>query len=203
MTSRIIGFEGPSVAGKTTLIQRLRSRLQLRGIPSIHIEEFTTLAGGYQKFPPLFCQDRKEALRAARFFLNIELDRKRQIENWMATVRDSAVSFALVDRLIFTCMAIRQAVRDDVGYEAYLAAVRALEIIIPDHTFFVELRCPEVELNRRMQGRILFEGWQTVYDPPGYLELLRKIDASILRLNLHVTNPDDVEAVEKLILSEP
>lgn len=200
MTIKIVGFEGPSLGGKSTLIRMLQSRFGERRIPTIHIQEFTSIAGGHENFPPIVSRSRAEAVRAARYFLALEAERKRQIDSWSRIIGVLGDGVALVDRLIFTCMAVARAVKDDAGFEIYTAALRAKEVIMPHRTLFVERRCSDDELARRMQGRVLFGNWETAYNPPGYLDLLREIDEE-MKINLSVTTSDDVEVVEGLILS--
>ncbi len=197
----IVGFEGPCLAGKTTLIRSLEERLRGPSVQVLRVDDFTEFAGGHANFPPIITKDESAARSAARYFLELERRRRDLVDKWMSPLRQRGLSFVLVDRLIFTCMAIRRSLKDHVGYETYLQAVKAREVLLPDLTVFLELPAPEEERQRRMAGRVIFEQSNVLYNQTGYLDFLREIDATIAPLGLFVSTSEKVAEVEQLLLS--
>ncbi len=199
--ARIIAFEGPALAGKTTMIEGLEKRMVLSGIQVLRIEDYTYLAGGHENFPSVIASSSNEAEAAADFFLRLEDQRRSKIARWLAARTPEVRSVVFVDRLIFTCMRIRLLVHDQAGYCRYLQAVKAGEVVLPHMTVFVELPESPDEQRRRMACRTRFPYWEVLYDATGYLEFLQEVDESIVPLGLLTTASDKVDEIELLFRS--
>jgi thymidylate kinase len=196
----IVGFEGPCLAGKTTTIRSLYERFTKRGLLVLYLREFTEMAGGHGHLPPVIPQTNSAARASASFFINLEQLRRYNLCQWLANIAKGSNSIVLVDRLLFTCMGIRKAIKDYIGYQLILRAAKQGKAIIPDSTIFLELPKSKEEVQRRLACRDKFENSDLLYDPAGYDDFFRYVDRELFALNLTFSNEEKIQEIEKLIL---
>lgn|GEM_PF-4796508 len=128
-----IAIEGPSGAGKTTLVSRLIASSDRFEI----IPEYNILAGGAKNFPPP-PKNRTEALQSSKFFLKLELERQTFIKGVIERGK-----MAVQDRSLFTCIAFDYAKASTGGFDIWQETERIfLEIgglILPKIIFFLDV----------------------------------------------------------------
>jgi len=131
-----IAIEGPSGAGKTTLINRLIASSDIFEI----IPEYNILAGGAKNFPSP-PKTRAEALQSSNFFLKLELERQTLIKKAIERGR-----MAVQDRSLFTCIAFDYAKASTGGFDIWQETERTfLEtdgLILPKIIFFLDVSFP-------------------------------------------------------------
>ena len=161
--SLLVGFEGPSLAGKTTSIGAIRQDLMLCKIPVLIIDEYTGYAGGHANLPPVIPASRAEARYTVDYFLALERQRKADIDAWLNGLSTDSAAVVLVDRLITSCMRLAAVVGDKAGYRRYVGAIKAGNVITPHCVFLMTLPDSEAELTRRRATRTGYRDSHLVY----------------------------------------
>jgi len=190
----IFAFEGPCLSGKTVTLEAVRTELVARNVPVLRVDDYTRYAGGHENFPPVVTRSASDARSVAEYFLDLEAKRRNDVAKWLRAQSTETVSVVLVDRLICTCMRVRERVGDSIGYRIFEEAARKGTVILPDVTFLLELPPSKEEVARRSLERTAFEGSEILYDPGGYAECLMKIERTI-PLNLYRVGPDQLADV--------
>jgi thymidylate kinase len=178
----LVGFEGPCLAGKTAVIRTVHKRLATTGWAVLDIPEYTVYAGGHQNLPGVIPPNDKAAVQYARFFIDLEAQRRKDISRWLAAkANDRAI--VLIDRLILSCLIVQQRVDDKVGAAQILGAIARGLVILPDLTVFLRLSAGQEEYAQRLAQRAAFPNSHVVYEPSGYEDFFRHFNAEVANLN--------------------
>lgn len=198
--SLIVGFEGPSLAGKTTIVEELYNQLRNEKYPIFCINEYVKYAKGHENFPPLFPDNDDVARQSAEYFINLECKRYQELQQWLDSQNNDLVPIVLVDRLLVTCLAKKRDANDLVGYKIILNAIKKNRMIIPDITIFLMLNVSRGEYERRLKERVLFENWDKIYNPKNeYEKFFRHFNDMILNINTYYSESSDVDKILSLI----
>jgi thymidylate kinase len=127
--------------------------------------------------------------------------RFQRIETWLSTFREGC-AIVLVDRLLVTCLALRERVDDPAGYKTILSALKGHEVIVPDLTFFLQLPSSDEEVAERRARRREFVNSDIIYDHKGYREFVVRIDRETVELNLVLTRSECYDQIRQRILDE-
>lgn len=149
---KLVGVEGNSFSGKTTLINKLSEDYL---VP--YIEEYDLYAGGGENFPVFPPQSYNDACKAIDFFLEIEKKRVETLYSLMSLDPD----LIMVDRSFFSCIFFQWYVKKfcadipnsyEYSIELALLGLEKGEIIFPNVLALIE---PESEASflKRIEKR--------------------------------------------------
>lgn len=144
--SLIVGIEGCSFAGKTTLQNSLKSYDNFRVI-----DEYGSYTKGSAAFPAYPPKSYQEALDASRFFIDVEKERLKDFEIMQL---NNKFDFVFLDRTYLTCLAFDYAVRHFTHFDTYNTVVdmwRHTQKIEPD--FLLYMNVSQETIRRRISFR--------------------------------------------------
>lgn len=144
---RVVALEGPVCAGKTTVIEKLRN--PSAAVVGEYSEYVVSATRDFPKFPPA---DEKAAKDSFRFFFELEVKRKQNMDA-------SGGNIVLLDRSIYTLLAFEVGASRLTGINILPWAVEYLEknrdeIIIPEQVIYMDVPA-EVSRRRAEEGGIL------------------------------------------------
>lgn len=193
----IIGIEGVSCVGKTTLATALGERIE----GSLVIPCYFHSAADPAALPPPVTANASAQLDSLRAFLDVEALRRERAFAGRADDRT-----VILDRTVDTLVAHTRAVSVLQGFDIDLAApqiVRLSPVIVPDITFLLSARF-EVLSGRARHRRAMPE---ILYDPrftAAFMEHFRNpIADACVRLNGEQPVPFLLESVLQLLSSPP
>jgi len=176
----IIALEGPCLAGKTTMIERLRTTFESAGWSVFCVPEYTVYAGGHKNLPDLYPKNDLAAKNNAEFLVDLENERLKDVQAWTVEHYGTRESVVLVDRLLFSCLFVQRRTGDKVGYDVLLQAAKSRRMIVPHLTVFLRISASAEEYESRLSTRKLFSNWEVIYSPVGYEEFFINIYQEIL-----------------------
>lgn len=180
----IVAFEGSNLAGKTTTIKILSDMYKEYEYPILIINEYVTYAHGHENFPNLNPKNNSESIKHAKFFIDLEAKRMMDIQKWMRNYSSQVRPIILVDRLLFTCLAVRREINDIIGYQLILDRLISKNCIIPNITIYLQLSASHEEYQQRLDKRTPFENSEILYRmQDSYEKFFRDFNKSILNLN--------------------
>lgn len=131
----LVAVEGPSYAGKSSLVRELAQQLPSDG--TIVIECYVAVAPDRASVPTSLPVSADAQLEAQRFYLDLELERFRRAVN-----EKPSAGMILLDRSIHTLLAHAHAIQRMTGfavYDRFLAIVRETPgIAWPDIVFYLD-----------------------------------------------------------------
>jgi thymidylate kinase len=183
-------------------IKLLADRFIKRKYSVLIVDEYTVFVGGHNNFPPLLPEDKKESKISSNFLLNIELQRKRKIKEWLHFNSGNTKNIIFIDRLLIGCLALRKKVNDEIGYKIILDAIKKNRFIKPNLTFYLNLPNDEKEIIRRRSEREEFKNSEIIYDSSGYGEFIYYINEFLINLNIYSLDLIDIDFIENMILEK-
>ncbi len=133
MKNIIIGFDGLTRAGKTTLIKKLASIFNASVIEEQR--EYLEPGSKFPKFPP---ESYEKAMEASVFFMNIEKKRISDLEGY----ESSNTKLIFIDRTYLSCLAFDYAANYVTSFGTFQEVQKlwlGMEKIVPDVTFFMDV----------------------------------------------------------------
>jgi len=138
----ILCLEGPSYAGKTTVIRRLRELLPEVG--ALFLECYVERIPSEKDVPPPRTRSAAEQLRAFRIFMAIEAER-------VAQVADGSGGLVVLDRSVDTLLAHAYALEQMYGFQVYgqvREILAELPYLRPDQTVYLDASPGALRLRR-------------------------------------------------------
>ncbi|MBA2949579.1 hypothetical protein [Streptomyces himalayensis] len=200
----IIALEGPSYAGKTTVLQTLRAIPALS--KAVFFDCYVKSILHPESIPEARTGSTAEQLTAFAVFMGIEAQRVT------AVTRRPAAPVILLDRSVDTLMAHARALDELAGYTAYPAALRHLQQLPhlrPDLTIYLDASPESLHLRRKHAGHTTTEPHYFLHDDD-FLSLARSYFLNgkqpVITRRLEVVSadqpPEDVaQAVTDLVLN--
>ncbi len=180
----LIGVEGPSLSGKTYLINRLINKL--KNDYDIHVvEEYVNFANGHTNFPPMLSKSFADSSNCANFFINLEQKRIHYLQNLLKKVDKEKLSIIFVDRLIFSIIYYRKLVNDIPCINIINESINRGQYIHPDFTLLLQLPKDNAEVIKRRKTRKEFPGSEFIFGSLGsnnYIEYFK--DINVLKTNI-------------------
>jgi len=172
----IIGFEGHSYTGKTTLVEAIASTRGVTVIP-----EADVYAGGIDNYPPFPHESVDMAIENVNYFVKLEESRRQDA--------DAATGTVVVDRTFISVALFQKFIRElnrpgwesalDYAREVYHDRINQAKVILPD-AMVVVLCANEQEYASRLSREISIDELRSVeayrFFTKEYSRLLRGYD---------------------------
>ena len=147
----IVSIEGPNLAGKTTMIQKLKKLFQEKGILCTVIPEYVDYLGDQNQQPDRPLMSRGQMEEEGRFYIELEKVRQKDIED--AICRNGLSHLVLTDRTFFTCLAYSRISGNPVSEQMFLKYVRSNGFIFPNKILFLCIDSESEEYQHRKEKR--------------------------------------------------
>ena len=141
MESKLIGIEGHSFSGKTTLMEDLEAS---RSGDLGFIKEHDVYANGSENFPKIPFQTQKQANSDIEYFLELE---SKRTQDALRMVINPSISSIFMDRTIISVLLLQLYLKEkrrdwlnsfDESVEIYSDAVRTGKVYIPERFIFLD-----------------------------------------------------------------
>jgi thymidylate kinase len=180
----LIGIEGPSLSGKTYLINQLINKLK-KDYDTYFVKEYVDFANGHINSPPMLSKSFTDSDKCAKFFIKLERKRIRYLRHLLSTINKNKPSIIFIDRLIFSIIYYRQLVNDINCINIINESINQGQYIHPDFILLLSLPKDKMEVIKRRKSRKEFSGSEFIYGPLGsanYVSYFKGID--ILKPNI-------------------